>query len=118
VSVPDAVAAAVARSPPAPGAIARIVNDRHAYALRDEAGALVAEFVDDHVRDRRVRGVQTTWREWEFELGPAAPVGHRAALFEAVTRRRGGGPPRGIRFEARPAPSASDRRSPADAANH
>jgi len=88
VSVPDAVAAAVAEI--ASGAlvpIARIVNDRHAYALRDEAGALVAEFVDDHVvATDEIRGVQTTWREWEFELGPAAPVGAaRTALFDAVT---------------------------------
>ncbi|WP_294981040.1 CYTH domain-containing protein [uncultured Microbacterium sp.] len=89
VSVPDAVAAAVAEI--ASGAlapIARIVNDRHAYALRDEAGALVAEFVDDHVvATDETRGVQTTWREWEFELGPAAPAdaAARSALFDAVT---------------------------------
>ncbi|PZU31321.1 MAG: adenylate cyclase, partial [Microbacterium sp.] len=30
--------------------IARIRNDRHAYLLKDGAGAVVAEFVDDHVR--------------------------------------------------------------------
>lgn len=88
VTVPDAVAAAVAEIAAGELApIARIVNDRHAYALRDEVGALVAEFVDDHVvATDEVRGVQTTWREWEFELGPAAPADDaRTALFDAVT---------------------------------
>ncbi|EXJ52215.1 MAG: adenylate cyclase [Microbacterium sp. 69-7] len=88
VTVPDAVADAVAEIAAGDLApIARIVNDRHAYALRDEVGALVAEFVDDHVvATDEVRGVQTTWREWEFELGPAAPAdGARTALFDAVT---------------------------------
>lgn len=88
VTVPDAVADAVAEIAAGDLApIARIVNDRHAYALRDEVGALVAEFVDDHVvATDEVRGVQTTWREWEFELGPAAPTGGaRTALFDAVT---------------------------------
>ncbi|RKS89325.1 CYTH domain-containing protein [Microbacterium sp. AG790] len=88
VTVPDAVATAVAEIAAGELApIARIVNDRHAYALRDEVGALVAEFVDDHVvATDEVRGVQTTWREWEFELGPAAPAdGARTALFDAVT---------------------------------
>lgn len=89
VRVPDAVAAAVAEIAAGDLApIARIVNDRHAYALRDEAGALVAEFVDDHVvATDEVRAVRTTWREWEFELGPAAPAdaAARSALFDAVT---------------------------------
>ncbi|MFT3798750.1 CYTH domain-containing protein [Microbacterium sp.] len=64
--------------------LARIRNARTAYALRDAAGGLVAEFVDDRVIATDVRrGVQTAWREWELELGPAAPgeAGARAALF-------------------------------------
>ena len=88
--------AAVAAGPFA--VIARIRNARTAYALRDAAGGLVAEFVDDHVTatDRR-RGVETTWREWELELGPAAPAGdgERAALFAAaddLVRAAGGRP--------------------------
>lgn len=89
VPVPDAVAHAVAEIAPGVLApIARIRNDRRAYALRDAAGALVAEFVDDHViAADELRGVETTWREWEFELGPAAPAdpGARSVLFAAVT---------------------------------
>ncbi|MBW9120607.1 CYTH domain-containing protein [Microbacterium trichothecenolyticum] len=55
--------------------IARIRNRRTAYALRDADGGVVAEFVDDHVTatDERA-GVERSWREWEFELGPAAPA--------------------------------------------
>lgn len=86
--VPDPVVAALAQwaSPPF-AALARIRNERHAYALRDAEGALVAEFVDDHVtaRDER-RGTEASWREWELELGPAAPADAegRAALFAAA----------------------------------
>ena len=88
-----------------PGAlrrIARIRNDRHAYLLKDGAGAVVAEFVDDHVRAvDELRGVETRWREWEFELGPAAPAGRadRAALLEAATE---------IALAAGARPAASD----------
>lgn len=88
-----------------PGAlrrIARIRNDRHAYLLKDGAGAVVAEFVDDHVRAvDELRGVETRWREWEFELGPAAPAGpaDRAALLEAATE---------IALAAGARPAASD----------
>ncbi|MFM9500908.1 hypothetical protein ACKI1Q_46000, partial [Streptomyces galilaeus] len=71
-----AVAAAVARI--APGEltdVARIRNERHAYELIDAAGGVVAEFVDDHVEALdHARGVTTAWREWEFELGAAAPA--------------------------------------------
>ena len=88
--VPAAVAdalSAVARGPFAP--IARIRNARIAYALRDADGGLVAEFVDDRVvaTDLR-RGVETSWREWELELGPAAPAdaAAREALFAAADR--------------------------------
>lgn len=99
VAVPPAVAAAAARI--APGEltpIARIRNERHAYVLTDADGGVVAEFVDDHVEAvDEVRGVTTTWREWEFELGAAAPASPdaRAALFAAVTAAvaRAGGRP-------------------------
>ena len=45
---------------------------------------MVAEFVDDHVtaRDERA-GVDRAWREWEIELGPAAPEDHEP-LFAAI----------------------------------
>ena len=86
--VPEPVVAALAQwAPPPFTALARIRNARVAYALRDAAGGLVAEFVDDHVtaRDER-RGTESTWREWELELGPAAPSdpAQRAALFAAA----------------------------------
>lgn len=66
--------------------LARIENTRTAYLLTGAAG-VVAEFVDDRVRATDLRhDVQRDWREWEFELGPAAPAdtAGRAALFEAV----------------------------------
>jgi len=89
MAVPDAVASAVAEIADGTLApIARIRNERHAYTLRDAAGTAVAEFVDDHViATDEVRGVETTWREWEFELGPAAPDDPAAVavLFDAVT---------------------------------
>lgn len=98
-AVPEAVATTVAGvvagelSP-----VARIRNTRHAYLLRDVTGAVVAEFVDDHVRARdERRGVDRDWREWEVELGPAAPLHAegRAALFaaaDAAVARAGGVP--------------------------
>jgi len=88
LAVPDAVASAVAEI--APGVltpVARIRNDRHAYLLRDAAGGVLAEFVDDHVvAADELRGVETAWREWEFELGPAAPTAPaaRADLLAAA----------------------------------
>jgi inorganic triphosphatase YgiF len=87
-TVPDAVADAIvewARPPFAP--LARIRNTRTAYALRGEDGAVVAEFVDDRVRALDERsGDERSWREWEVELGPAAPAdaGGRDAFFAAV----------------------------------
>ena len=99
--VPDAVESAVNDVMPAAGdlaPIARIRNERHAYVLQDAAGGAIAEFVDDHVTATdETRSVVTTWREWEFELGPAAPVdpAERAALFDAVAEavaRVGGHP--------------------------
>ena len=85
-TVPDAVAAALATVTAATdfAPIARIRNHRTAYALRDAGGGLVAEFVDDHVVATDERdGTRRAWREWEFELGPAAPA-ERTALFAAV----------------------------------
>ncbi|MDQ1128909.1 CYTH domain-containing protein [Microbacterium sp. SORGH_AS_0888] len=67
--------------------LARIRNRRIAYALRDADGAVVAEMVDDHVTATAERtGRVTSWREWEVELGPAAPDDPQwqAAFFEAV----------------------------------
>lgn len=67
--------------------IARVRNDRDAYLLRDADGQVIAEFTDDSVSaDDLARGESTHWREWEFELGPAAPVGEegRSALFAEV----------------------------------
>lgn len=67
--------------------IARIRNSRTAYALQDASGALVAEFVDDRVSATDARdGRESSWREWELELGPAAPSDPIAieALFAAA----------------------------------
>lgn len=69
--------------------LARIRNERVAYALVDADGGVVAEFADDHVRTRDERqGVDREWHEWEMELGPAAPADPlwRAAFFTAVER--------------------------------
>lgn len=84
--VPDAVLAAVATvTDAALGPIARILNSRAAYALRAEDGSAVAEFVDDRVTATDLRtGVVRSWREWEVELGPAAPV-ETGGFFAAVT---------------------------------
>jgi inorganic triphosphatase YgiF len=83
--VPDAVALAVATwAEPPFTPIARIRNHRIAHVLRDASGGIVAEFVDDHVSATAVRaGTGSTWREWEMELGPAAP-GDADAFFAAV----------------------------------
>lgn len=83
--------------------LARIRNERLAYDLRDERGAVIAEMVDDHVVADDLRaGVQRTWREWEVELGPAAPAdrAERDAFFAAVGERAHA-------VGARPASSAS-----------
>lgn len=85
--VPDAVAETLSRWTTAPLApLARIENSRTAYLLTGPAG-VVAEFVDDRVRATDLRqGVRREWREWELELGPAAPAGAagREALFAAA----------------------------------
>ncbi|MCJ1708010.1 CYTH domain-containing protein [Microbacterium sp. VKM Ac-2923] len=83
-AVQDAVAS-VAAPPFTP--LARVRNNRTAYALLDTQGGEIAEFVDDRVRARdERRGVESAWREWEVELGPAAPADDagRAAFFAAV----------------------------------
>lgn len=95
--VPDAVAAGIApvrASELLP--LARIENHRVAYRLAGDGGT-VAEFVDDRVRAIDLRpeaqsagapgaGALSEWREWEFELGPAAPAdpAGREALFAAA----------------------------------
>lgn len=103
-TIPDAIretAAEWARGDLVP--LARVRNERDAYTLRDADGGVIAEFVDDHVVTDDLReGAQRAWREWEFELGPAAPAEkeQRAALFAAA---------RDIAYAhgARPAASAS-----------
>lgn len=88
--VPPAALAEIADVTDAPlRPLARIENLRTAYALRDTAGGLVAEFVDDRVRatDERA-GTVREWREWEVELGPDGPssAAERDAFFAAVSR--------------------------------
>lgn len=83
-AVQDAVAS-IAAPPFTP--LARVRNNRTAYDLLDADGMKVAEFVDDRVRARdERRGVESAWREWEVELGPAAPEDDqgRAEFFTAV----------------------------------
>lgn len=68
--------------------LARIVNDRTAYEMRDADGGVIAEFVDDRVRATDLRaGVTRAWAEWEIELGPAGPADEdaRDEFFAAVT---------------------------------
>lgn len=88
-SVPDAVTEALSRwttgrlTP-----LARIENNRVAYLLTGPHG-VIAEFVDDRVSATDLRhDVRREWREWEFELGPAAPAdaAGRDALFTAVEK--------------------------------
>jgi len=78
--------------------IARIENSRTAYHLEGAAG-VIAEFVDDHVRATDLTtGIQRVWREWEMELGQAAPADEpgRETFFAAVEQAVlavGGRPP-------------------------
>ena len=97
--MPDAVAEMVAQWTDAElQQIARIENSRVAYYLQ-RGDEVIAEFVDDHVRATDLRtGIQREWREWEMELGPAAPADEasRETFFDAVehaVRRAGGLPP-------------------------
>ncbi|WP_435745772.1 CYTH domain-containing protein [Microbacterium sp. PMB16] len=84
---PEAVASTVAEWTTEPlSPLARIENDRTAYLLIGQGG-VVAEFVDDRVRATDLRhDEQREWREWEMELGPAAPADDagRAVFFAAV----------------------------------
>lgn len=78
--------------------LARIRNERTAYALLSAGGGVVAEFADDHVATRDERsGIAREWHEWEIELGPAAPddPAWREAFFAAVESAAlaGGGRP-------------------------
>lgn len=86
-ALPDAVASVIARwTTDALTPLARIENARTAYLLTGPAG-VVAEFVDDRVRATDLRqDVRREWREWEMELGPAAPTDQagREAFFAAV----------------------------------
>lgn len=88
-SVPAAVAEALGRWTTAElTPLARIENSRTAYLLTGPGG-VVAEFVDDRVRATDLRqGVTRQWREWELELGPAAPAdpAAREELFTAAER--------------------------------
>ena len=86
--VPDVIRDAVATWASAPlQQIARIRNTRTAYALTDLEGGLVAEMVDDRVRAHSANGA-SAWREWEVELGSAAPAdpAWRAGFFAQVER--------------------------------
>lgn len=101
-AIPDAVAEALAGWTTAPlTPLARIENSRTAYLLTGRDG-VVAEFVDDRVRATDLRqDVQREWREWEVELGPAAPADEsgREALFSAIEE---------VVFAAGARPAASD----------
>lgn len=97
-AIPDAVARAIASWTTEPlRPLARIENARTAYRMTGPDG-VVAEFVDDHVVATDLRGgARRSWREWEIELGPAAPhdAEGRAAFFavvEAAVRAVGGRP--------------------------
>ncbi|UNK72090.1 CYTH domain-containing protein [Microbacterium sp. H1-D42] len=92
--MPEAVAAVVAQWTDAPLLpLARIENSRTAFHLF-HGDQVLAEFVDDHVRATDLRsgspssGTRREWREWEMELGPAAPASDadREAFFAAVER--------------------------------
>lgn len=97
--VPDAIVAELAEVAQPPfEVIARIRNSRTAFALLDAAGDLVAEFVDDRVTATDERSGRTSsWREWELELGPAAPataagVAELFAAADELVASAGGAP--------------------------
>lgn len=88
--IPAAVRAAIADLTDAPlEPLARIRNSRLARPFLDECGGVVVEFSDDRVHARNERtGGQRRWREWEVELGPAAPTdeAERTLLLGAIDR--------------------------------
>lgn len=94
VEVPQHVAAAVAdwAGDALMRPLARIQNSRSVWNVRDAAGRVIVEFVDDNVTATDLRGatggggIVRVWREWEAELGPAAPEDDvaREALFAAL----------------------------------
>ncbi|WP_040164112.1 CYTH domain-containing protein [Microbacterium gorillae] len=99
--VPAGVLAAAREWTDAPLApLARIRNERHAFELLDADGGVIAEVVDDHVQATDLRqDITRTWREWEVELGAAAPADRDAFFAAAADLARAAG--------ARPASSAS-----------
>ena len=92
VHIPQHVAEAIAQwcgdAPMLP--LARLQNTRTVWNVRDARGEVLVEFVADRVTgsDLRRGGVRA-WREWEAELGPAAPGDDagREALFAALETR-------------------------------
>ena len=70
--------------------LARIATRRTVTNLLDAEGRLVAELADDLVQTTDAReGTARTWREWEAELGPAAPgtPAGRTALLDEIEAR-------------------------------
>ncbi|NYF16348.1 inorganic triphosphatase YgiF [Microbacterium sp. AK009] len=100
-SLPEAVQAEIRRLTAEPvRPIARVRNRRLAVQMKDAAGGVVAEFLDDHVETRdESTGTERSWREWEIELGPAAPADAERFLGDLAQLARNAG--------ARPASSES-----------
>ncbi|WP_382305099.1 CHAD domain-containing protein [Herbiconiux sp. UC225_62] len=70
--------------------LARVSTSRRVTDLLDPSGALVAEIADDTVSATDAReGTVRLWREWEVELGPAAPATTegRTALLDEIEAR-------------------------------
>ncbi|GAA2237398.1 CYTH and CHAD domain-containing protein [Herbiconiux moechotypicola] len=70
--------------------LARISTSRRVTLVRDADGGLVLEVADDAVSTADLRGgTERSWREWEAELGAAAPGtrDQRAELLDAVERQ-------------------------------
>ncbi|WP_440711477.1 CYTH domain-containing protein [Herbiconiux sp. YIM B11900] len=86
--VREAVREHVGEAPLTP--LAQVSTDRRITDLLDAEGAVVAELADDLVRTVDSReGTERAWREWEAELGPAAPatVDGRTALLDEIEQR-------------------------------
>jgi CHAD domain-containing protein len=70
--------------------LARVETTRRVTNLLDESGAVLAEIADDEVAATDAReGTARLWREWEVELGEAAPgtPEARTALLDAIEER-------------------------------